>query len=366
MEIQAAVVKEKKGAFSIEALELSPPQADEVLVKIVASGMCHTDLAVRDQHIPLPLPVVLGHEGAGIVIEVGANVSKVAPGDHVVLTFASCGQCPNCLQGRPAYCSAFLSYNVSTRRPDGSCTHHQHGHPVAASFFYQSSFATHAIAHQRNVVKVPSDLPLETLAPLGCGVQTGAGTVLNCLAPSPGSSIAVFGVGAVGLSAVMAAKFAGCATIIAVDVHAERLALAQELGATHVVNGRDANALEAIGAIQIGGVDYSIEATGIPAVMTQAVEALSGTGTAVLLGVAPQGAQVCFNAATLLGGRTIRSSIEGDSVPEIFIPQLIGLYRRGLFPFDRLAKYYELSQINEAVADSENGVTIKPIIKMPA
>ncbi|ENO84122.1 NAD(P)-dependent alcohol dehydrogenase [Thauera linaloolentis] len=366
MEIQAAIVKETHGRFSIESLELSAPQADEVLVRIVASGMCHTDLAVRDQHIPLPLPMVLGHEGAGVVVEVGANVRKVAPGDHVVLTFASCGQCPRCLQGKPAYCDAFLPYNVGTCRPDGSCTHHQHGQPVAASFFYQSSFATHAIAHHRNVVKVPSDLPLDTLAPLGCGIQTGAGTVLNCLKPAAGSSIAVFGIGAVGLSAVMAAKVAGCATIVAVDVHAERLALARELGATHAVNGRDGDAVAAIQALQPGGVDFSVEATGIPAVMAQAVEALSGLGTAVLLGVAPAGAQVSFNAATLLGGRTIRSSIEGDSVPDVFIPQLIGLYRRGLFPFDRMARHYALADINQAVADSESGATIKPILRMPA
>jgi len=365
MEIQAAVVKEK-GAFSVEVMDLSTPQPDEVLVKIVATGMCHTDLAVRDQHIPLPLPIVLGHEGAGVVVEVGTNVSNVAVGDHVVLTFGSCGKCESCLNGKPAYCIEFMGYNVSTRRPDGSCTHHQHGNPVGASFFYQSSFATHAIAHKRNVVKVPADLPLEILAPLGCGVQTGAGAVFNCVNANPGSSIAIFGIGAVGLSAVMAAKVAGCKIIIAVDVKPERLALASELGATHVINGSDANAVEAIGQIKAGGVDYSIEASGVPSVMTQAVESLSGTGTAVLLGVAPHDAKVCFNAGTLLGGRTIRCSIEGDSVPEVFIPKLVDLYRSGRFPFDRMSKYYEFDQINQAAADSESGSTIKPIIRMPA
>lgn len=365
MEIQAAILKAQNGPFSVETMELTPPQPNEVLVRIVASGMCHTDLAVRAQHIPLPLPIVLGHEGAGVVVEVGANVTKVAAGDHVVMTFASCGQCLNCQQGRPAYCSEFLAYNVGTCRPDGSCTHSHQGSPVAASFFYQSSFASHAIAHQRNVVKVPSELPLELLAPLGCGVQTGAGAVLNCLEPVPGDSIAVFGIGAVGLSALMAAKVAGCETIIAVDVHPDRLTLARELGATHLVNGSESNAVEAIHAISPEGVNHSIEATGIPAVMTQAVESLSGTGTAVLLGVAPHGAQVSFNTETLLGGRTIRSSIEGDSIPDIFIPQLIGLYQRGLFPYDRMIKLYGLEQINEAVADSESGATIKPVIRMP-
>jgi len=365
MDIQAAILKQQDGPFSVERMELSAPQANEVLVRVVASGICHTDLAVRSQHIPLPLPIVLGHEGAGVVQAVGPNVTKVSPGDHVVLTYASCGQCVNCAQGRPAYCAMFVTLNASTRRPDGTCTHHHHGAPVSASFFYQSSFATHAIAHERNVVKVPTDLPLKMLAPLGCGIQTGVGAVLNCLRPKAGDSLAVFGVGAVGLSAIMAAKIVGCETIIAVDVHAERLRLAADLGATHTVNGRDANPVEAIQAIQAGGVDFCVEATGIPAVMTQSVEALSGNGTAILLGVAPHGSQVTFAAATLLGGRTIRSSIEGDSVPDAFIPQLIRLYRRGLLPFDRLLKFYELSNINEAVADAESGATIKPVVLMP-
>lgn len=364
MEILAAVVKEK-GHFAVEKVELGTPRDDEVLVKIVASGMCHTDLAVKDQHIPFPLPAVLGHEGAGIVVAVGEKVAKLAPGDHVVLTYASCGQCPNCLKGKPAYCDAFLGYNLGTCRPDGSCTHHQHDKPLAASFFYQSSFATHAIAHQRNVVKVPADLPLETLAPLGCGIQTGAGSVFNCLKPAAGSSIAVFGMGAVGLSATMAAKVAGCTTIIAVDVQSQRLALAKELGATHTLNGNEVLPIEEMRRIVPGGVDYAVEATGIPWVMSDSVEALAGTGTAVLLGVAPHGAKVQFSAATLLGGRTIRSSIEGDSIPEIFIPRLVELYRRGLFPFDRIAKYYDLADINQAAADSESGATIKPIIRMP-
>jgi aryl-alcohol dehydrogenase len=366
VKIDAALIREKSGPFSIESMELSAPQPNEVLVKVVATGMCHTDLAVRDQHIPLPLPMVLGHEGAGIVVEVGGNVSDVAPGDHVVLTFASCGECSSCLQGKPAYCTQFLAYNVSTCRPDGSCTHHQRGNKLGASFFYQSSFATHAIAHKRNVVKVPADLPLEVLAPLGCGVQTGAGTVLNCLKPPAGSSIAVFGVGAVGLSAVMAAKIAGCATIIAVDVNAGRLDFARELGATHAVNSREGDPVAAIRGICSEGVDSSIEAIGIPSVMTQTVEALNGLGTAVLLGVAPHGAQVSFPAAILLGGRTIRSSIEGDSVPKVFIPELIALFRRGLFPFDRMSRYYDLGNINQAVADATSGAAIKPIIRMPA
>lgn len=364
MEIQAAILRERNGPFAIETLELAPLQADEVLVRIAACGMCHTDLAVRNQDIPLPLPMVLGHEGAGVVAQVGSNVKKVGPGDHVVLTYASCGQCTNCLLGQPAYCEGFNAYNVSTCRPDGSCTHrHQTGN-VGASFFYQSSFATHAIAHHRNVVKVPSDLPLEKLGPLGCGVQTGAGAVLNCLKPTIGDSIAIFGIGAVGLSAVMAAKVAGCRKIIAIDIHGERLQMAAVLGATHLVNSKDRNAVLAIQEECPGGVDFTVDATGIPAVMTQAVESLHSTGTAILLGVAPSTATVSFKTTTLLGGRKIRSSIEGDSVPDIFIPQLVDLWRRGLFPFDQMLTFYKFEEINTAVADAERGKTIKPVLLM--
>ena len=364
MHIQAAVCREK-GSFTLEDVDLSEPQLDEVLVKIVACGVCHTDLAVRDQHLPLPLPAVLGHEGAGIVVKTGAAVSKVKAGDHVVLSFGSCGKCANCLSGRPAYCAEFLAYNVGTRRPDGSCTHQQHGKAITGAFFYQSAFATHALTHVRNVVKVSRDLPLEVLAPLGCGIQTGAGAVFNCLRPQAGSSIAIFGAGAVGLSAIMAAKVAGCAVIVAVDVQPGRLELARELGATHVVNARTGDAVAAVREISAGGVDSAVEATGIPAVMTQAFDSLNGTGTVIVLGVAPGGATVSVDAGNLLGGKKLRGAIEGESVPEVFIPQLIALWKAGKFPFDRLAKFYAFEEINQAAQDSERGLTIKPIIRMP-
>ncbi len=364
MRIEAAVCREG-GAFSVEAVDLAEPQAHEVLVEIVACGVCHTDLAVRDRHIPLPLPAVLGHEGSGIVSKVGSAVTHLLPGDHVVLSYGSCGQCTNCASGRPAYCREFLAYNVGTRRPDGSCTHHQGEQPLTGCFFYQSSFATHAITHARNVVKVASDLPLEILAPLGCGIQTGAGAVLNCLPPNSGSSIAIYGAGAVGLSAIMAASAVTFRCIIAVDVEDRRLAFARELGATHIVNARSRDVVAEVRAVSGGGTDYAIEATGVPSVMTQAFDALNGTGTAIILGVAPAGANVTIDAATLLGGRTIRGAIEGESIPQIFIPKLIDLWKAGKFPFDRLLKFYPFSQINDAAHDSERGLAIKPVLRMP-
>jgi aryl-alcohol dehydrogenase len=364
VKIQAAVVRER-GSFQLESLDLAEPIADEVLVEMVATGMCHTDLAVRDQHIPLPLPAVLGHEGAGIVARVGPNVTKVKPGDHVLMSYASCGHCNNCLSGQPAYCASFLAYNVGTRRPDGSCTHHKNGEPLTACFFYQSSFATHALTHVRNIVRVDPSLPLETLAPLGCGIQTGAGAVLNCLSPKAGSSLVVFGAGAVGLSAIMAAAVSGCTPIIAVDLQESRLSLAKELGATHTVGAKSADVLGEIRRIGGGaGVDYAVEATGIPSVMTQAFDALHARGVAVVLGVAPAGAAVTLDASSLLGGKTIRGVIEGESIPDVFIPRLIALWQAGRFPFDRLLRFYSLDQINEAARDSERGTTIKPVLRI--
>ena len=364
MEIQAAIVREKHGQFSIESVELAEPNKDEVLVKIMATGICHTDLAVRDQHIPLPLPAILGHEGAGVVIAVGGNVSNVRVGAHVVLSYGSCGVCANCLAGKPAYCAAFLAYNFNTRRPDGTCTHHQKGHPLTSAFFYQSSFATYAITHHRNVVTVDSALPLEVLAPLGCGIQTGAGAVMNCLKPRPGSSIAVFGMGAVGLSAIMAAAISGCTVIIAVDVQDSRLELARQLGATHTINSKKGDAVSAIKAISNGGTDYAVEATGIPSVMTQAFDGLNGTGIEIVLGVAPSGSLLQVDASALLGGKTVRGVIEGESIPSIFIPRLIALWQAGKFPFDKLERIYSLDQINDAVRDAESGVTVKAVLKI--
>jgi aryl-alcohol dehydrogenase len=200
--VKAAVVREKSGPFTIDELELSAPRSDEVLVRIVGVGICHTDLVCRDQYFPVPLPCVLGHEGSGVVEQIGSDVAGLAPGDHVVLSYASCGVCSSCLQGLPSYCLDLYAHNFLGTRPDGSTALSQDGRPIHGHFFSQSSFATCAVAHARNTVKVP----------LGCGIQTGAGAVMNSLKPQAGSSIAVFGAGSVGLSAVVAARLVGCAT----------------------------------------------------------------------------------------------------------------------------------------------------------
>jgi aryl-alcohol dehydrogenase len=364
LKIKAAVVREKAKPFTIEAVELDNPRADEVLVKIVACGLCHTDLVVRDQNYPVPLPVVLGHEGSGIVEQVGDHVSKVKPGDRVVLTYLSCGNCVNCLQGHLAYCHQQFACNFGCTRPDGSTTLHKNGEVIHGNFFGQSAFATYAIASERNIVKVRKDIPLELLAPLGCGVQTGAGAVFNSLRCQAGRAIAIFGTGSVGLSAVMAAVIAGCTKIIAVDIKPQRLQMAQELGATHIINGNETNPVDAILEITGTGVDYSIDTTGLPQILRQAVDSLTLLGVCGLIGGAPMGTEACFDMTKILTGRSVRGIIEGDSIPDLFIPQLIELYVQGRFPFDRLITYYSLDQINQAATDSEQGFVVKPVLRM--
>lgn len=366
MTLRAAVVREKSGPFKIEKVTLDEPREDEVLVEVVAAGVCHTDIVVRDQHYPVPLPAVLGHEGAGIVRKVGSRVTKVSPGDHVVMTFASCGECHNCQKGLNGYCTNLYGLNFSGCRNDGSTPYcDEHGHSVSGCFFNQSSFGELAIASPRNLVKVPKYVPLEILGPLGCGIQTGAGAVINALKPGAGSSIAIFGAGSVGLAAVMAAKLVGCATIVAVDMNPARLQLALEVGATHVVDARNQNVVEAIKAVSAGeGVQYSLECTALPNVLRQAVESLRVTGVCGLVGAAALGTEVQLDMNSILFGRTLRGIIEGDSVPDIFIPQLIELWRQGSFPFDRLISFYPFEEIDQAIQDSEQGKVLKAVVRL--
>ena len=362
---KAAVVRENGGAFLIEDVRIEMPRADEILVRMVAVGICHTDAIMRDQYVPYPLPGVFGHEGSGVVEAIGANVTTVVPGDHVVLSFMSCGVCERCAEGEPAYCENFVGLNLAGQRPDGTtgCCD-AHGHKVHTHFFNQSSFSSYALAHHRNVVKVDKDAPLELLGPLGCGIQTGAGAVLNSLKVKAGDSIAVFGVGGVGLSAVMAAKVAGATTIIAVDVNAARLDLARELGATHVVNPAEVDPVATIQSITGKGAKYTLETTARPEVLRQAIDALSIRGTCGILGAPPMGTEGRFDInMVMILGRTIRGICEGDSVPAVFIPKLIELHRQGRFPFERLVRFYPFEQINEAMGASLRGETIKAVLR---
>ena len=364
IDIQAAVLRGVSEPFKVEQIQLDPPQHNEVQVEIAGVGICHTDVKMQNGYRPMPMPVVLGHEGSGVVTAVGSSVTKVVPGDHVVLTFNSCGHCDNCQEGHPAVCDDVGYLSFGCERPgDGGSPLSQDGQKISGYFFGQSSFASHAIATERNVVKVPKDVPIELLGPLGCGIQTGAGTVLNALKPEAGSTLAVFGAGSVGLSAIMAAVVAGVGTIIAIDLNGPRLELARELGATHTLNPKET--AEVVGAIQQTcggkGAHYAIDTTNVPSVIQQAFKCLRIRGT--LAHVGGGGPEIGFEAGHLLFGRTIMGVVQGDSVPDVFIPRLVELYKAGRFPFDRLVSYYQLSEINQAIEDMHSGHVIKPILR---
>jgi aryl-alcohol dehydrogenase len=364
-EVTAAVVREA-GSFELGAVLMEPPRPDEVVVRIVAAGRCHTDLVVRDQVYPVPLPIVLGHEGVGIVETVGSGVTKVKVGDRVALSFMPCRQCRPCLDGSPASCANFNGINFAGERPDGShaLTLPDGSATLRDRFFAQSSFATFAIANEVNTVKVRDDAPLELLGPLGCGIQTGAGTVWRALRVGAGASFAVTGAGAVGLSAVMAARAAGATTIIAVDVVPARLELARELGATHAINGKETDAVAEIRRITGDGVDYALDTTGLPALIQPCVEGLRQQGTAAILGAPRPDAVIQLPAnAYMQSCKTLMGVVEGNSVPDVVVPQLLDLHMQDRLPFDRLVRFYDLDQINQAAA-AASGAAVKPILRI--
>jgi len=365
MQITAALVREQSAPFTVETLDLCDPRGDELLVEVAASGMCATDLHGRDAYYPTKFPKVFGHEGAGTVRAVGAQVTEFKPGDHVVMAYPWCGECPNCRTQRQTYCLHANKLKHGGTRADGSTLHSQNGKPVYSAFFQQSSFGTFTIANARFAVKVRNDVPLEQVCALACGGQTGAGAVLNVLKPASGDGIAIFGVGAVGLSALMAAKIAGCDPIVAIDVHNRRLKLATELGATHVFNhdGRAEVASDIKKAV--GSVRYSIETTANPYVFREAVDVLMPAGTCILLGSARAGTEVTFDMNHLQNGRNVRGVIQGDSVPKEFLPQLVDHIVAGRFPVERMIRYYALADINRAAEESAKGKAIKPVIRMP-
>lgn len=365
MKIKAAVARQVGKPLDIETIDLETPRAHEVLVRVVATGVCHTDMVVRDGHLPTPFPVVLGHEGAGIVEAVGSGITKVAVGDHVVMSFNSCGCCPSCQDNEPAYCHEFFPRNFFATRADGSSGLAKDGEKVHGNFFGQSSFASYALCHERNVVKVRRDVPLELLGPLGCGILTGAGAVMNSLKVSAGKSLAVFGTGSVGLSAVMAARAVGATTIIAVDTNPERLEFAKSVGASHAINPKSEDTLAGIMAITGSGVNFSLDTTANMAVVRNALMALAPRGACGVLGAAPMGTELTLDEVHFMsGGRRLVGIVEGSASPDTFIPTLIDLYAAGLFPFDKMVKFYPFDQINQAIADSESGRTIKPIVRM--
>jgi aryl-alcohol dehydrogenase len=366
MQIKAAVVSERCGAFVIDTVELSAPRPDELIVRVVASGMCQTDLHGRDGYYATPYPGVFGHEGAGVVHAVGNAVRSFAPGDHVVMSYPWCGTCANCTQQLHSYCVHAFDLKMKGARADGSTLLSRNGAPVYSAFFQQSSFGTFALTQERYAVKVRKDVPLDLLGPLACSGQTGAGAVLNVMRPRAGDGFAVFGTGAVGLSALMAAKIAGCNPIIAVDIYPLRLALARELGATHTINHNAcSDVVGEIRAITQRGVRYSLETSALPAVFREAVEALMPAGTCVLLGSARGGIDVSLDMKFLQEGRVVRGVIQGDSTPQEFIPRLVDLIVEKKFPIEKMITFYDFADINLAAQESAAGIAIKPVLRMP-
>lgn len=369
MNIDAYVMEEINAPFTRETLTLDVPGPGEVLVKVVATGVCHTDLNARSGDMPLPLPGVLGHEGSGIVEAVGEGVSSVAPGDHVIMGWPYCGDCRNCIRGQHRYCLNIGAELLAGVRLHGaqagtSAYSRADGTALSGHFFGQSSFATYSLTRANALVKVDKDLDLALLGPLACGITTGAGAVFNTAKPGPGESVVVIGAGAVGLAAVMAARNTPASTIIAVDLQDSRLELARELGATHTINSRDEDMLDAIAGICGGPADYVLDCTGSIKVIEQAADAVGLMGTLILVGGAPAEARFSLDHMRTLFGKNIVGTLGGSSTSQELIPGLIGLYRQGRFPFDRLITTYDFGEIDRAISDAHEGGTIKAVLRV--
>ena len=362
MRTTAVIVNEQGGKFGFEEVDLDEPRDDEVLVRVVAAGLCHTDLSLRDSLPPEMFPRVFGHEGAGVVEQVGAGVSGIEVGDHVLMSFRSCRTCPACLEGAVGYCENSLMLNYMGFRMDGSTTHQRDGQPVYGSFFGQSSLARHAIAYADNCVVVDKSLDLSKLAPYGCGFQTGAGTVLNLLRPEAGDSLAVFGCGAVGLAAVIAAATTGC-TVVAVDLTEARLKEAERFGAVTVnpTTLGEQTVVDRVKELTGGGATYAIDTTAVSEVVKQAQQSLRIRGTLIALGLGAE--EYAIDAIDLLqNGKIIRSSIEGESDPLEMLPRLIELNQAGDFDVDDLVVTYPFEDINTAIEDVLAGRVVKPVL----
>lgn len=365
---RAAVLEAAGAEFTVQDIEVGEPGHGEVLVKLVATGLCHTDLGVQVGGVPFPLPGVIGHEGAGIVERVGPGVTSVNEGDKVLMSFTSCGDCARCEAGHPAYCSTWIPRNLlgALRADDSAALTRDDGSEIGGHFFGQSSFAEVAIADARSLVKVAPDADLRVLAPLGCGVLTGFGSVWNVLDPREGDSIAVYGTGAVGLSGIIAASMREPAVLIAIDIVDERLELARSLGATHTINGKNESVADRIAEITGGaGVGLTLDTTGNPQVARGAIDAAAIGGTVLVCGAPPPGTEIPVDIQGILPGKVLRGVTMGDADPRELIPQLVQLHADGKLPLDRLERYYTLDDIQKAAEDMHHGVTVKPVIVYP-
>jgi S-(hydroxymethyl)glutathione dehydrogenase / alcohol dehydrogenase len=364
MKVKAAVFHQTGVPFQIETLDLESPKAGEVLVKVAAAGVCHSDWHLMTGATQHPLPVVAGHEGAGVVEAVGEGVGRIRPGDHVALNWApNCGSCFYCLRNKPSLCNTFVGPIWAGTMMDGTTRLSKDGRPVY-HFSALACFAEYAVVPQECCVPIAKDVPLTVAALIGCAVTTGVGAVLNTARVEPGSTVAVFGAGGVGLSIIMGAQLAGAARIIAIDTNETKGDMAQEFGATDILMARpDTN--DAIRSLTAGrGADYAFEAIGIPAVQEQCLDAVRPGGTAVLVGVSPMGSGTNLPGAVITRQeKTVTGSYYGSANTARDFPLYAELYRQGKLDLGRLiSRTYPLEQINEAYQEMLGGEIARGVI----
>ena len=365
--MKGAVLYAAGQPLQIEELTLQNPRAGEVMVRVAAGGVCHSDLHVMNGDLNAPLPVVLGHEGAGIVEKVGSGVSDFKPGDHVVLLWrASCGECFFCLSGRPALCDLGAGIRWSGHLGDGTSRFSKGGEEIR-HFAGVSSFAELTVLPREGLVKIDPDIPLQQAAVVGCAVMTGVGAVINTARVEPGASMVVVGCGGVGLNVIQGGNLAGAEKIIAVDVLDNKLEYARQFGATHTINASQVEPIEAIKELTDGrGADYAFEVIGNPRTIAQAYRMIRRGGTLVVVGVAPVTAEVSINASSLmLEEKMIRGSLYGSCVPKLDTPRILNLYKAGKLKLDELiSREYPLSKINEAFDALRKGEVARSVIRM--
>jgi len=360
--IRAAVSNGGGVAPIIETLFLDDPAPDEVVIQIMAAGICHTDLNAGQW---IKEPRVLGHEAAGIVVETGSAVTAFSKGDRVITTFGSCGSCPNCLNNRPAYCFDGVTLNFDGNRSSvqRSTFTRSNGTEVRGAFFQQSSFATYALATERNIVRIPEGLDMETAAPFGCSIQTGAGAVFNQLRAKKDQPLLVVGAGPVGLAAIMAARIIQCSPIICVELNEARRELALSLGATHAIDGVDTDWVDQVQAITRGGSTAALDTAGTQATFEGSIAALHSGGTLGLLTLpGDYDAPVQHPGGLDFLTKTIVGVVEGDSVPQTFLRLLISYHEAGDLPVEKLIQTYPFEKVGEACADVARGHAIKAVL----